>query len=115
VKRDIKCAQFYVQNRTVNTRFACLFKLNISMSKKLFIGNLDWNTSEDELKTTFAKFGDVEEAIIIKDYAGRSKGFGFVTFTDDAAADKATAELNGAELGSRKINVSEARPPKERD
>ena len=85
------------------------------MSKKLFIGNLDWNTSEDELNSAFAKFGDVEEAIIIKDHAGRSKGFGFVTYSDDAAADNAISELNGSELGSRKINVSEARPPKERD
>lgn len=85
------------------------------MSKKLFIGNLDWNTSQEDLQAAFAAHGEVEEAIIIRDQAGRSKGFGFVTFTDDAAADAATAALNGAELGSRKIAVSEARPPKPRE
>lgn len=85
------------------------------MSKKLFVGNLDWNTSQEDLNAAFAAHGEVEEAIIIKDQAGRSKGFGFVTYTDDAAADAAVSALNGAELGSRKIAVSEARPPKPRE
>lgn len=85
------------------------------MSKKLFVGNLDWNTSQEDMQSAFAAHGEVEEAIIIRDQAGRSKGFGFVTFTDDAAADAAVAALNGADLGSRKIAVSEARPPKPRE
>jgi len=80
------------------------------MAKKLFVGSLDWNTTEDELKSFFAELGEVEEAIIIKDFQGRSKGFGFVTYTDDAAADKAIAELDGKELGKRTIVVNEARP-----
>ena len=84
------------------------------MSKKLFIGSLDWNTTQEELQETFAQFGEVEEAIIIRDPAGRSKGFGFVTYTNEEDADKAIADLDGSELGSRKIVVNEAKPPKPR-
>lgn len=80
------------------------------MAKKLFVGSLDWNTTEDELNAFFAELGDVEEAIIIKDHQGRSKGFGFVTYTDDASADKAIADLDGKQLGKRTIVVNEARP-----
>ncbi len=80
------------------------------MAKKLFVGSLDWNTTEDELKAFFAELGEVEEAIIIKDHIGRSKGFGFVTYADEAAAEKAIAELDGKELGKRTIVVNEARP-----
>lgn len=86
------------------------------MSKKLFVGNLDWHASEEDFKALFERVGEVEEAIIIKEPSGRSKGFGFVTYTNDADADKAVAELNGSEdLGGRAINVSEARPPKPRE
>ncbi len=85
------------------------------MPKKLFIGSLDWNTTEDELKSLFAGLGEVEEAIIITDHAGRSKGFGFVTYKNEEDAAKAIAELDGHQLGSRTIAVSEAKPPKPRD
>lgn len=84
------------------------------MSKKLFIGSLSWNTSEDELRSHFSTYGDLEEAIIISDNAGRSKGFGFITFVNDADADKAIAELNGSQLGGRAIVVNEARPKTDR-
>lgn len=85
------------------------------MSKKLFVGSLDWNTTEDELKSLFAGLGEVEEAVIITDHSGRSKGFGFVTYKDDADAEKAMAELDGHQLGGRTIAVSEARPLKPRN
>lgn len=85
------------------------------MAKKLFVGNLDWNTSQEDLQAAFAAHGEVEEAIIIRDQAGRSKGFGFVTYVNEADADNAVAAMNGAELGKRKIAVSEARPPKPRE
>lgn len=85
------------------------------MSKKLFIGNIDWNSSEDDLRDLFSQHGDLEEVIIIKDkFSGKSKGFGFVTFTNDEDADKAVADLDGYELNSRKLVVNEARPPRER-
>lgn len=85
------------------------------MSKKLFVGNLSWNLSEDDFKNTFAEIGSVEEAIIIKDkFTGKSKGFGFVTYTNDEDADKALSELEGRELAGRNIAVNEARPQTER-
>lgn len=85
------------------------------MAKKLFVGNISWGMSDEDLKNLFAEYGDVEEAIIIKDkFSGRSKGFGFVTFTDDEAADKATEALHDSEQDGRKIVVNEARPREDR-
>jgi len=80
------------------------------MSKKLFIGNIEWSTTEEDLKELFGQHGAVEEAIIIKDkMSGRSKGFGFVTFAEDADADKALEALNGNDLNGRALVVNEAR------
>ena len=85
------------------------------MAKKLFVGNLDWGTTQEELQELFAAYGAVEEAIIINDkFSGRSKGFGFVTFAEDADADKATAELHESDFKGRNIIVNEARPPQPR-
>jgi len=80
------------------------------MSKKLFIGNIEWGVTEDDLKELFGKHGEIEEAIIIKDnMSGRSKGFGFITFSNEEDADKAMEELNGYELNERSLVVNEAR------
>jgi cold-inducible RNA-binding protein len=80
------------------------------MSKKLFIGNIEWGVTEDDLKELFGKHGEIEEAIIIKDkMSGRSKGFGFITFSNEEDADKAMEELNGHELNERSLVVNEAR------
>ena len=85
------------------------------MSKKLFVGNIEWGVTDQDLTNLFAESGAVEEAIIIKDkMSGRSKGFGFVTFTEDADADAAVAKLNGYDLNGREISVNEARPQEER-
>jgi cold-inducible RNA-binding protein len=85
------------------------------MSKKLFVGSLAWETTEDELRDLFAQFGEVEEAIIITDRdSGRSKGFGFVTFVNDEDADKAIEALNGSDLKGRNIVVNEAKPRENR-
>jgi len=79
------------------------------MSKKLFVGNLSWDTNDDSLNTAFSPFGEITEATVISDrHSGRSRGFGFVTFVDDEAADKAIAELNGTELDGREIKVDVA-------
>ena len=84
------------------------------MAKKLFVGSLEWGVTDEDLKAAFAEFGDIEEAIVIKDkFSGRSKGFGFVTFTDDAAADKAIEAMHEKELKGRQIVVNEARPREE--
>lgn len=82
--------------------------------KKLYVGNLDWGMSEEDLKEVFSQFGAIEEAVIITDRAtGRSKGFGFVTFANDGDADNAM-QLNGQDVNGRKVTVSVARPPRER-
>lgn len=84
------------------------------MAKKLFVGNIEWGVTEEDLQALFAQHGEIEEAVIIKDkFSGRPKGFGFVTYKEDADADKAIAELNDYELNGRKLAVNEARPPKD--
>ena len=84
------------------------------MAKKLFVGNLAWETTQEELQELFTQYGEVEEAIIITDkFSGRSKGFGFVTFTDDAAAEEAVAQLNEKEFKGRNVVVNEAKPPRQ--
>jgi RNA recognition motif-containing protein len=81
------------------------------VAKKLFVGNLPYTLTNEELAEFFAKFGEVEEATVIMDRAtGRSKGFGFVSMPDDNAADTAIAQGDGADLDGRKLTVSEARP-----
>ncbi len=83
------------------------------MAKKLFVGNIAWTTTDEELQEAFASFGDIEEVVIIKDkFSNRSKGFGFVTFIDDSAADEAITAMDGKELNGRNLAVNEARPPK---
>ncbi len=77
--------------------------------KKLFVGSLSWNTSDQELSEAFSRFGEITEAKVITDReSGRSRGFGFVTFEDASAADAAIAEMNGSTLDGREINVNEA-------
>lgn len=84
------------------------------MSKKLFVGNLDWSTTNGELQELFSQHGEVEEAVIINDKAtGRSKGFGFVTFVNDEDADKAVDALDGQDHKGRNMTVNVARPPKQ--
>lgn len=84
------------------------------MQAKLYVGNLAFNASEDDVKALFVKYGTVMEVNIIRDkYTGQSKGFGFVQLGSGSEAEKAL-ELDGQEFMGRKIAVSEARPQKER-
>jgi cold-inducible RNA-binding protein len=79
------------------------------MAKKLFVGGLSFDTTDEGLHQAFSPFGTLEEAKIITDRAsGRSRGFGFVSFTDEAEADRALQQMNGAELDSRTIRVDRA-------
>jgi RNA recognition motif-containing protein len=79
------------------------------MSKKLFVGSLSWDTNDEGLRNAFAAHGEVSEAVVISDRdTGRSRGFGFVTFEDDEAADTAMSALNGTELDGRTIRVDVA-------
>ena len=85
------------------------------MGKKLYVGNLSYSMTNEELKELFAKIGTVESANVITDkFSGRSKGFGFVEMSSDEEAQKAIDELNGQEVGERPIVVNEARPMTER-
>ena len=79
------------------------------MSKKLFVGSLSWDTNDDGLRNAFSVHGEVSEAVVITDRdSGRSRGFGFVTFDQDEAADAAVAALNGTDLDGRAIKVDVA-------
>jgi RNA recognition motif-containing protein len=85
------------------------------MAKKLYVGNLSYSTTNESLNTAFAKYGVVESASVLQDkMTGRSRGFGFVTMTNDDEAMKAIEALNGAEVDGRKLTVNEARPMTER-
>ena len=82
---------------------------------KLYVGNLSYNLDNDGLKAAFEKAGEVTEAVVITDkFSGRSKGFGFVTMKDDAAAEKAIKELDGTDLDGRPVKVNVARPMRSR-
>jgi len=85
------------------------------MAKKLYVGSLSYNTTEDALKTAFAEAGTVESATIIMDkMTNRSKGFGFVEMSTEDEAQKAIEMFDGKELDGRKIVVNEARPMADR-
>src|SRR5436309_15787815 len=85
------------------------------MGRKLFVGNLSFETSDDDLKETFSKAGACEMASVIRDrMTGRSRGFGFVEMGSDEEAQRAIAELNGKDLRGRNISVSEARSEERR-
>jgi RNA recognition motif-containing protein len=84
------------------------------VAKKLFVGNLPYTTTNEELGEFFAQYGEVLSAAVIMDRAtGRSKGFGFVEMANDAEADTAIAQGDGGEFEGRKLTVSEARPKAE--
>ncbi|MFC1622015.1 RNA recognition motif domain-containing protein [Patescibacteria group bacterium] len=81
--------------------------------KKLYVGNLPYSVTSEQLSELFTEFGEVLSAIVITDkYSGRSKGFGFVELEDEAA-DAAMAGMEGKEIDGRNLKVSEARPREE--
>ncbi len=79
--------------------------------KNIYVGNLDYATSEQDLRGLFEPYGQIENVSLAKDkFSGQSRGFGFVEMANDADADKAITELNGKQLGNRNLTVNEARP-----
>jgi cold-inducible RNA-binding protein len=83
--------------------------------KNIYVGNLDFNVTEDELRQAFAAYGQVDNVTILKDRdTGQPRGFGFVEMANDEEAEKAISGLNGAPLGGRNLNVNEARPKTDR-
>jgi cold-inducible RNA-binding protein len=85
------------------------------MSKKIYVGNLSFRTTEDDLSNLFGQVGAVESVSIITDReTGRSKGFGFISMNDDDA-EKAIAQFNGKDFAGRPLTVNEARPMVKRE
>lgn len=85
------------------------------MAKKLFVGSLAWATTNDDLMALFSQAGTVSSATVIMDkMTGRSRGFGFVEYENDAEADSAIEMFNGKDLNGRAIMVSEAKPMADR-
>ena len=83
--------------------------------KNIFVGNLHFNTGEDELRQLFGRYGNVDRVALMTDRdTGRSRGFAFIEMTNSEEGEKAIADLNGTQLDGRTINVNEARPKAER-
>ena len=82
----------------------------------IYVGNIAWSMTEDELSALFSEFGSVSSAKIITDkYSGRSKGFGFVEMDNDAEAEAAIEALNDSDQNGRNLRVNQARPREDRD
>jgi RNA recognition motif-containing protein len=85
------------------------------MATRIYVGNLPYTVTNEELAQLFAPYGEVGDVNVVMDRdTGRSKGFGFVDMADDAAARRAIAELNGSPIGERTLTVNEARPREDR-
>lgn len=85
------------------------------MAKKLYVGNLSFSVTDDELQQAFASFGTISSARVVMDrMTGRSKGFGFVELEDDGSADDAISKMDGQTIGGRPVRVSEAKPQEDR-
>jgi RNA recognition motif-containing protein len=79
--------------------------------KNIYVGNLDYATTEQDLRGLFEAYGKIENVSVAKDkFSGQSRGFGFVEMTNDADAEKAISELNGRQIGNRNLSVNEAKP-----
>jgi cold-inducible RNA-binding protein len=85
------------------------------MSTRLYIGNLSFRTTSDELRELFSQAGEVDSATVVEDReTGRSRGFGFVEMVTSEGASAAIEQFNGKEFGGRTLTVNEARPRQER-
>ncbi len=85
------------------------------MGSKLYVGNLNFDTTDQDLEQAFAVHGEVVSALVVKDkYTEKSRGFGFVEFSNEEEAKTAKEAMNGQDLGGRALKVDEANPPRER-
>ncbi|MDP7010662.1 MAG: RNA-binding protein [Verrucomicrobiota bacterium] len=85
------------------------------MSTKVFVGGISWDATDQDLNELFGEVGEVSEAVILQDReTGRSRGFGFVTFSSDSDAQTAIEKFNGHEFMGRPLTVNEARPREDR-
>lgn len=82
----------------------------------IYVGNLPYSVTGDDLRNLFSQYGDVADAKVISDkYSGKSKGFGFVQMSDNSNAEKAIEALNDSDLQGRNIKVNQARPKENSD
>ncbi|MBN1763775.1 MAG: RNA-binding protein [Sedimentisphaerales bacterium] len=82
---------------------------------KIYVGNIPFSVTEDDLQALFGEFGDVQSCVVLKDrMSGRSRGFGFVEMEDNDSAQRAISELNGKDMEGRALVVNEAQPRGER-
>jgi RNA recognition motif-containing protein len=82
---------------------------------KIYVGNLAYSVTDEQLQSAFGAFGEVSSATVIADkFSGQSKGFGFVEMPDNSAAEKAIQGLNGTPIGGRNVKVNEAKPREDR-
>lgn len=85
------------------------------MAKKIYVGNLSFSVTDDELQQAFTSFGNVLSARVVMDkMSGRSKGFGFVEIEEDSSADEAISKMDGQTIAGRPVRVSEAKPQEDR-
>ncbi len=81
----------------------------------IYVGNLSWSVTDDELRELFAEFGEISSANVIMDkFSGRSKGFGFVEMPNDSDAESAIEALNDKEVSGRNLRVNQAKPREDR-
>src|SRR2546428_8013201 len=93
-----------------NSDLATFSRIN-SMGTKLYVGNLPFNTTENELQELFSQAGAVQEVTLMQDrFTGKSRGFAFVTMSSDEEAQNAISKLNGQSIEGRPLTVNEARP-----
>ena len=115
----IRSKVWITENETLNlstpSRNERIWIIRKNRIMEIYVGNLPWSTSDQDLADAFGAYGNVEKASIISDrHSGRSKGFGFVTMNDDDEANKAIEAMNGSEMGGRNLKVNEARPREDR-
>lgn len=85
------------------------------MAKKIYVGNLSFSVTDEELQQAFSSFGNVLSARVVTDkMSGRSKGFGFVEIEQDGSADEAISKMDGQPIAGRPVRVSEAKPQEDR-
>jgi len=85
------------------------------MTKKIYVGNLPFSVTLERFKELFSPYGEIEDAIVMTNkFTGRSRGFGFITFVNEADAEKALAEMNNKKVEGRELKVKEARPLEEK-
>jgi len=85
------------------------------MAKKLFVGNINWSASKEDLEDIFSQYGELEETVLVRDENWRSKDFGFIYYVNEEDAKKAIEKLNGFEIDGRPLFVNEARPQQKKE